>query len=455
MARLRRPGALVPRLPRTVVALGVVSFLTDFSSEMIYPLLPVFLTVTLGAGAVALGAVEGVAEATASLLKLVSGAWSDRTARRKPLVVAGYSLAGFARPLIGAAATWPVVLVLRFTDRIGKGLRTSPRDALIADVTDPTRRGAAFGLHRAMDHAGAVVGPLVAAALLAGAGLEVRTVFFLAAVPAAAAVLVLVLAVREPAGRAGTPGEAPASPRLAAETAGAPLAVDVPAAASAPGAQSPSVPSVLPSASPRPSGLLRGLPPGFAPLLLALAVFTLGNATDAFLLLRLSDAGIAAGWVAALWSLLHLVKMLATGFGGPLSDTWGRRRTLLAGWAVYALVYAGFAAAESSAALVALFLAYGLYFGLAEPVERAWIADLAAAGRRGTALGAYHATVGLAALPASLLFGVLWQRFGAPVAFLAGAALAGVAALLLLRVPSGRPRQGPPARPVAGPSLSP
>ena len=172
-------------LPRTVVALGVVSLLTDLSSEMIYPLLPVFLTGVLGASAVALGAVEGVAEATAALLKLVSGVLSDRGRRRKPWVVAGYGLAGVARPLIGLAGSWPAVLALRFTDRTGKGLRTSPRDALIADATAPDRRGTAFGFHRAMDHAGAVLGPLVAAGLLSLAGLDLRTVFLLAAIPAA------------------------------------------------------------------------------------------------------------------------------------------------------------------------------------------------------------------------------------------------------------------------------
>ena len=413
-------------LPRTVLALGVVSFLTDLSSEMIYPLLPVFLTVTLGAGAVALGAVEGVAEAAASMLKLVSGAWSDRARRRKPLVVVGYAVAGVARPLIGAAGSWVAVLALRFADRVGKGLRTSPRDALIADVTDPARRGAAFGVHRAMDHAGAVAGPLVAAALLAW-GLEMRTVFYLAAVPAALTLVVLVAAVREGA----RPDVEPGDGRREAGAGGG--------RARGEGDDAEADPAAARGDDPGRGlgrlGRLGPLDPGLRRLLAALALFTLGNSTDAFLLLRLADAGIAAGWVAVLWSAHHVVKALAAAAGGPLSDRFGRRRSMLAGWLVYAAVYAGFALAGSPAALVVIFLAYGLYFGLTEPVEKAWAVDLAASGRRGTALGAYHATVGLTALPASLLFGVLWAAFGAPVAFAAGAGLALAASSLLLRVP--------------------
>ncbi len=408
-------------LPRTVVALGVVSLLTDLSSEMIYPLLPLFLTTTLGAGALAVGAIEGVAEATASVLKLVSGAWSDRARRRKPLVVAGYCLAGAARPLIGLAGSWWTVLALRFTDRVGKGLRTSPRDALIGDAVEPARRGAAFGLHRAMDHAGAVVGPLVAAVLLRAAGLPLRTVFLLAAVPAAATVVVLVWAVREP--------RRPADPAAALPGA----------AGGAGGGAGPDPGRGVPSWR-----ALRDLDPGLRRLLLALVVFTLGNSTDAFLLLRLGQAGVAAGWIAVLWSAHHVVKAAAAAVGGPLSDRVGRRRAQLAGWAIYAAVYAGFAMAASRTALIALFLAYGLYFGVTEPVEKAWAVDLAAARRRGTALGAYHAAVGIAALPASLLFGLLWTRWGAPVAFASGAVLAGAAAALLLRVPV-RPADGPAA----------
>lgn len=401
-------------LPRTVVALGVVSLLTDLSSEMISPLLPLFLTATLGAGAVAVGAIEGVAEATASLVKLVSGAWSDRTARRKPWLVVGYTLAGVARPLIGAAGSWGTVLGLRFADRVGKGLRTAPRDALIGDVTPPGRRGAAFGLHRGMDHAGAVIGPLVGAALVA-AGLSLRNVFFLAAVPAAATLVVLVLAVREePRGSRGR--------AEAARAPGEPLA------------------AIPPNPVPRPPSLRdwRLLGPRLHRFVGARFLFTLGNSTDAFLLLRLAEAGLGAAAIAALWSVLHAVKLVANLAGGHLSDTLGRRPLMIAGWLVYAAVYFGFALADTAPAFVALLLVYGLYFGLTEPVERAWVTDLAPPTLRGTALGAFHAAVGVAALPASLVFGLLWKAFGAPVAFAAGAALALGAAVLLLAVPERR-----------------
>ncbi len=380
------------RLPRTVIALGWVSLLTDLSSEMIYPLLPVFLTGVLGAGAAALGVIEGVAEATASVLKVVSGFWSDRVRRRKPLVLAGYGTSGAARPLIGLATSWVGVLALRFADRVGKGVRTSPRDALIADTVDPARRGRAFGFHRAMDHAGAVAGPVIAAGLLA-LGVPLRGVFLLAAVPAAAVILVIVKGVEEP----GAPAPRPPA---------------------GPGAGS--------------------VGPGFGRFLAALVVFTLGNSTDAFLLLRLTDVGVPAAGVALLWSAHHAVKMGANLLGGRLTDRAGRRPVLLGAWALYGAVYAGFALAGSPAVLVALFLVYGAYFGLAEPAERAWAADLAPRGLRGRAYGLYHGAVGLAALPASLGFGLIWKAFGAPAAFATGAALALAAAALLLGVPAPR-----------------
>jgi MFS family permease len=381
------------RLPPTIVALGVVSLLTDVSSEMIYPLLPLFLTTVLAAGPEVLGVIEGVAESTAALLKLVSGVWADRVRRRKPLVFAGYTVAGIARPLIGLAASWPVVLGLRFTDRIGKGLRTSPRDALIADAVEPATRGRAFGLQRAMDHAGAVTGPLVAAALLHLAGFSLRHIFLLAAVPAALVILVLALLVHE-------------RPREAV----APVAV-------------------------RPLADWRALGRPFRRVMLAVMVFTLGNSTDAFLLLYLSAVGIPADGVAVVWSAFSLVKVGAAYLGGRLSDRLGRRSMVLAGWGWYAAVYVAFALVASPMWVVAVFLAYGVYYGLTEPVEKAWVAELAPARLRGTAFGVYNGGVGLAALPASVLFGALWNWFGAPAAFAVGAGLAAVAAVLLLAAP--------------------
>jgi MFS family permease len=377
------------RLPRTVLALGMVSLLTDLSSEMIYPLLPLFLSSVLAAGALSLGIIEGVAESTAALLKLISGIWSDRVSRRKPIVVAGYTLSGLVRPLIGLATVWPVVMALRLTDRIGKGLRGAPRDALIADVTTPDQRGTAYGLHRSMDHAGAVIGPLVAATLLFVLELTLKQVFLLTAIPAAVVVVVLVSGVRE-------------GPRS-----------DVPAAAL----------TTL-------TGWSR-VDRRFKHLLFAIGIFTLGNSTDAFILLYLSDLGVSAVAIATLWSLHHVVKMIATAVGGRMADRFSRRALLACGWLWYAAVYAGFALLRSPPAVITLFLIYGVYFGLTEPVEKTLVAELAPKSLRGSAFGFLHATVGITALPASLLFGLLWYSFGAAAAFVTGAVLATVAALML------------------------
>lgn len=377
-------------LGRNVLALGAVSLLTDLSSEMIYPLLPVFLAGTLGAGTATIGAIEGAAEATASLLKLASGRLSDRLGRRKPLVVAGYALASAARPLVAIAGTTAQVLSIRLADRFGKGLRTAPRDALIADSVDPAVRGKAYGFHRAMDHAGAVLGPLGAFALLASGAADLRGVFAAAAIPAAAAVLVAVVAVKEVA-RA-------------------------------------SVRSPARGTIPRP----------FAGFLAAVALFALGNSTDAFLLLRASQLGVGAAQIPLLWAFFHLVKVAASVPGGALSDRLGRRPLLLSGWAVYAATYLLFGLASEAWQAWALFAVYGLHYGMTEGVEKAFVADLAPLASRGTAFGAYHLTVGLAAFPASLLFGLLWDRFGPFAAFASGAALAVGAAAILAFVPSSR-----------------
>jgi MFS family permease len=342
-------------------------------------------------GAVAVGVVEGAAEATAALLKVASGWLTDRWGRRKPLVVAGYGVSGAARPLVGLAGSWPVVALLRVADRVGKGLRTSPRDALIADVTPPERHGAAFGLQRAMDHAGAVGGPLVAAALLAIPAVGLRHVFLLAGIPGLVVMVILVFWVHDP--ERAAPAAAPTAPVQ-----------------------------------------WRALNTDLRRLLLAVGVFALGNSTDAFLLLRFSAAGVGDAAIALLWAALSAVKMGATWVGGRLSDRLGRRPMILAGWAVYAAVYLGFATASSTGVLIAIFLVYGLYYGLTEPVERAWVAGLAGAQVRGTAFGAYHGVIGLAALPASVIFGALYVAFGPGAAFGTGAALAGIAALLLTRV---------------------
>lgn len=375
------------RLPRTVVALAAVSLLTDASSEMIYPLLPVFLSSVLGAGPLAIGAIEGAAESVAAILKLVSGWWSDRLPRRKPLVLAGYGIASIVRPLIGFAQAVPHVLAIRLIDRVGKGIRGAPRDALIADAVDPSMRGRAFGFHRAADHVGAVIGPLVAYALLAWGGLSLRTVFLLAAIPAALAVVALVVGVRE-----------------SARTANA-----------------------APKAGLRGGGLDRR----FWWYLGILLLFTLGNSTDALLILRANELGVSAALVPILWAMLHVVKAVSSTPGGILSDRVGRRPLIVGGWLVYALVYSGFASATAEWHAWVLFAAYGTYFGLTEGVEKALVADLVPAGSRGTAFGWYNLTIGLAAFPASLIFGAVWQEWGAPVAFAMGAGLSVLASFAL------------------------
>ena len=378
-------------MDRGVLTLGWVSFLTDVSSDMIFPLLPNFLTRTLKAGPAALGLIEGVAEATSSLAKLISGAWSDRLRRRKPLVVGGYSLAAAVRPLVAFVSSWTQVLAIRFTDRVGKGLRTSPRDALLADLVPPERRGRAFGLQRAMDNAGAVVGPLIAAALLKFALEDERSVFLLAAIPGIAAVLLLVFAVKE-------------NPRPAASR---------------------------PTATPTPTPAAVRLPRRLKTLIGIFVLFTLASSTDAFLLLRARDAGVTLWQLPLLWAFFNGMKSVSGFPGGLLADRFGRTPVILAGWAVYASSYVGFAFVTRPTMLWALFGVYALFYGLTEGAERALVADLAPGELRGRAFGAFHASVGLAALPASLLFGVLWASLGARAAFLVGAGVALLAAVCL------------------------
>jgi MFS family permease len=381
-----------------VRTLGLVSLLTDVSSEMIYPLLPAFLTGPLGASAGFLGIVEGIAEAVASLLKVAAGWISDRLPRRKPLVVAGYSVSSAVRPTVALATAPFHVLAIRVLDRLGKGVRGAPRDALVVEVTPADDRGRAFGFQRAMDHTGAFLGPLLASALLFLAPGDLRLVFGLAAVPAALAVATLVFGVKE---------EEQPRPRAQAEARGD-----------------------------RPP-----LEPGLVRYLVVVAVFTLGNSSDAFLLLRAQQEGVTLTLVPALWSLHQLVKAATSTRGGWLSDRIGRRRTILLGWAVYALAYAGFAAASSPVAVTGLFAFYGLFHALTEGPERALVADLAGEAARGRAFGLFHAVTGATLLPASLLTGFLWQSVSPTVALGLGAALAAVAAAgLVVAVPEPRAR---------------
>jgi MFS family permease len=391
----RAAAAPARRLPPLVRALALVSLLTDAASEMIYPLLPVFLTTVLGASPAMLGVVEGAAESTAALVKLGSGWWSDRIGRYTPLVLIGYALATVTRPFMSVAQTAWQVVSLRVIDRIGKGIRGAPRDALLAGSVDAGMRGRAFGFHRAADHLGAVIGPVVAWFLLQQVHLSLRSVFMLSVVPGVLAVITILVAVRDPQSRVPSPDVATAV---------------VPAAPHAP------------------------MPRRFWAVLGVLLVFTLGNSSDAFLLLRAQQLGIPIALLPVLWAVHHVVKSAASVPGGALSDRIGRRAVMLIGWLWYALVYAGFALATTAVQAWLLFLAYGLYFGLVEGAEKALIADLAPPDRRGTAFGWYNAAVGVAALPASLLLGVLWTMWGPAAAFTCGASLAAVAAALGLLV---------------------
>jgi MFS family permease len=391
------------KLPGAVYLLGLTSLLNDAASDMIYPLLPLFLATSIGAGAVAVGVIEGAAEAMASLLKLVTGHLSDRFGRRKPFVVGGYVIASAIRPFLALAGSAGAVLAIRLVDRFGKGVRSSPRDALIADVVPPEQRGRAFGVHEAMDHAGAVVGPLAAFGLMTW-GLSLPLVFLVSALPAALACVVVAFFVREP-------------PRAT---------VVVAASSDAP---------VVPAAPESPPPPLLGRP--FVAYLAAVSLFSLGGSADAFLILRAHDAGLPLLWAPLLWAFHNGLKALATAKGGALADRFGRRRAVAAGWLVYALVYAGFAFTTSLTGIVALFAVYALHHALAAGAQKALVADLVPAAMRARGYGAYHLCVGLMLLPASAIFGVVYQHAGAPTAFACGAglALAAVAVLPLSRRP--------------------
>ena len=418
-------------LPRNVLALSLVSLLTDVSSEMIYPLVPTFLATVLGAGVMSVGAIEGAAESVSALLKYASGWWSDRAGRRKPLVVAGYALASAVRPLIGLAQVVGEVFAVRIIDRFGKGIRTAPRDALIADSVAPAERGRAFGFHRAADHLGAVIGPLVAFALLGQGGVTLRGLFLLAAVPAAVAMVVLVVGVRE--------GGGAAKGVMGGGAGGDSFPVGGPPRAPTPGEN-----DTLPGERSTEKGRVPAPPLGrrFYTYIGVLLLFTLGNSTDAFLLLRAHDLGVATAAIPLLWSALHVVKALSSMPAGQLSDRLGRRPLIIAGWAVFAGVYLGFARATMPWHVWALFLAYGLFFGLTEGAEKALVADLVPPHARGRAFGWFNLAIATGALPAALFFGFVWQRWGAPAAFTVGAGVAAAASLALLLLLPGRRLQG-------------
>lgn len=386
-------------LPRPVWILGWVSLATDSATEAIYPLLPFFLTQVLGASAVSLGIVEGAAEAVNSVLKILSGRAADRARSKRPLVLLGYSISSLVRPFIAFAQSWGQVFTVRVVDRVGKGVRGAPRDAMLAIWATPATRGKVYGFHRAMDHTGAVLGPALATLFLYFYPGEYRTLFALTIVPGAIAVALIFLVREEPrsdvaSGRSFNGGW-PARLAESGSRTNAPL------------------------------------PRELKTFFLVLSLFTLGNSTDAFLLLKLTDVAGSATYIPLMWSAHHIVKASVSVAGGSWSDRIGRRAVIATGWLIYAAVYVGFAVADSMGPLLVLFLVYGLYFGFSEGTEKALIADLAPSDRRGFAFGVYNAVLGAGSLVASILFGVLWTAFGPAVAFGAGAALALAASALL------------------------
>jgi len=407
----KQPSGWRGAIRGNVLMMGLVSLFTDFSSEMMYPLLPVFFSglVPVGYVAVYVGLMEGVAEATASLLKLFSGRISDALGKRKALAVLGYGISSVVRPLMAVCAAGWHVVGLRFLDRVGKGIRTSPRDALISDSVGKEYRGLAFSFHRAMDHTGAILGPIVAVGILyafLGYGLwkgtteratademaALRWLFAIALIPGIAAMSALVGKVKEVA------------PKRAA--AGGPA-----------------------------GSAWRRLPGRFYAFVGVVTLFALGNSSDLFLVFYgRTRFGFGLLQLIGLWVALHASKMVFSLPGGILSDRLGRRPVIVTGWVVYALVYLGMAFVDQQWQFWALIVVYGFYYGMTEGAEKALVADFIPSEYRGTAYGIYHGAIGIAALPASLLFGVLWETkaVGPAGAFGIGAGLAGLAAVLML-----------------------
>ncbi|MGZ5030836.1 MAG: MFS transporter [Methylobacter sp.] len=373
-------------LPRTVWLLGLVSFFNDTASELVYPLVPIYLSSVLMAGPKALGLIEGIAEATGSLLKLFSGIMSDRMKSTKHWVVGGYTVAAIARPLLAFTTTWPMVLALRFADRLGKGLRSSPRDALLALTVDKQHRGLAFGLHRAMDNAGAVAGPLLAALLLAE-HIPLQNAFLWASLGGVIAVI-LALSVKEPKRDAGTSVQ-------------------------------------------RFSWSVKALPKAFKRYLLILALFTLGNASNMFLLLRAKDLGLPEYQVPLLWALVSLTAALFSTPLSALSDKLGRVKLIIGGWIVYSVFYLLLGLNGHPMLMWPLFAFYGLFMAATEGAEKALVADMVSSEVLGTAYGWFNLTAGIMLLPASIIFGWLWQAENPLTAFGFSSACALLAALLL------------------------
>ena len=386
-------------IPRPVRLLGWASLFTDAATEMIYPLLPVYLSRVLGASATSLGIIEGVAEGVNSLLKMASGWVSDRRRERRPIVILGYALSSLSRPLIALSSSWPQVLAIRALDRTGKGIRGAPRDAMLAAHAEASSRGRIFGFHRAMDHTGAVVGPIIATIFLAFFPGQYRVLFALTAIPGALAVATLFRVEEQPIERSARHERTERLERS------------------------------------------ERLPRELYALLGIILLFSLGSSADAFLLLRLADAMGSATFLPLLWAAHHVVKASLSTWGGGLSDRLGRRYVIVIGWVIYSLVYLGFALVTNPVAFVTLFLIYGVHFALAEGAEKALVADLTPAHQQGTSFGLYYGVLGVGMLIASIAFGVVYDRVSPAAAFIMGAALSAAAAVLLLVIRLPNPHQ--------------
>ncbi len=382
-------------ISRNVWVTGWVSFFMDVSSEMVYPLVPLFLSSSLGASKFIVGLIEGIAESAASLLQLFSGVLADRSGKNKFLMAMGYGVSAASRPILAVATGWGMVFSARFADRVGKGIRTPPRDAIIAASTPMNRLGLAFGFHRAMDQAGAVVGPAVALLLLTVWTDDYRLVFWLSALPGALAVLLIVGFIR-----ADGPG--------------------------------PSIGAIGGWSVRRRDGRL-------LVFIVSIGLFSFGNSSNAFLILKADQVGMSPGWISGIYLLFNGAYALVSVPAGMLADRVGRRKVIAGGFVLFAAVYAGFAAATALSHIVVLFAAYGVQMGLTEGVHRAYLGTLLPAGKRATGYGLYHMVVGLAVLPASVIAGFLWDSAGSAAPFWFGAGMGLLAALIFIGF-SGRER---------------
>lgn len=380
----------MPKINRNIWIVSWVSLLTDISSEMLYPVIPIFLTSVLGASMAVVGLIEGIAEATASILKVASGWLSDKFARRKPFIVFGYGFSALSKPLIALAQTWPLVLFARFLDRFGKGLRTAPRDALIADCSNDKQRGLTFGLHRSMDTIGALTGPLLTILLLFWLKENYRPIFLLAAIPGFLAVILLIFFLKEP---------------LKSQVSDTKLKL---------------------------SWNLSGFDKNFKMFLLVSIVFALGNSSDVFLIMRSKSLGLSTILVILAYVLYNATYALISLPAGAISDKIGRKKVLALGFIIFSLVYVGFAFVNKSFYLWILFPVYGFYIAMTEGVSKAFISDLVPAGKRATAIGLYYTLTGLVTFLASFIAGLLWTYVSVPAPFLYGSLMAALSAILLI-----------------------